>query len=298
MNNLQFGWVIQPSARNQAGAATLLDDDRKFLDALRGRFTSAWVEDHFQWEDRPTLECWTALTYLSSEFHDYVWGTLVLGQAYRNPALTAKMAATLQWLTRGRLVLGLGAGWKKDEFLAYGFPFDPPRERVEELDEAVQIIRRMWTGSPASFKGKHYHIENAYCDPRPNPLPPIMIGTTGEKLALRVVAKYADWWNGAFLRVDEYAHKLVVLKKYCAEEKRDYGSIKKTLFTFLSLSENPARLTHRDDMYVITGSPDEVTRELEQFRALGTELVIIRFVDFSKTEGLELFLDKVMPRLT
>ncbi len=124
-----------------------------------------------------------------------------------------------------------------------------------------------------------------------------MIGTSGEKRALRVVAQYADWWNGAFLTVDEFAHKLEVLKQYCEEEKRDYGSIKKTLYTLVTLSENPARLSRRSDMYVMAGSPDEVTRELEQFRAVGLEHVIIRFVDFPQTEGMELFLDKVMPRL-
>jgi alkanesulfonate monooxygenase SsuD/methylene tetrahydromethanopterin reductase-like flavin-dependent oxidoreductase (luciferase family) len=200
-------------------------------------------------------------------------------------------------LTQGRLVLGIGAGWKKDEFLAYGFDFDPPPARVKALEETAEIIRRMWTESPASFQGKHYHIANAYCEPRPNPPPPLMIGTTGEKRALRVVAKYADWWNGAFLTVDEFAHKLDVLRKYCVEEKRDEGVIKKTLYAFIRLSENPSRLARSDDPYTITGTPDAVTRELEQFRALGMEHLIIRFVDFPATEGLELFLQKVMPRL-
>jgi alkanesulfonate monooxygenase SsuD/methylene tetrahydromethanopterin reductase-like flavin-dependent oxidoreductase (luciferase family) len=296
-SDIQFGWVIQPTPRTENGAATLLDDNRKFLNALRGKFQSAWVEDHFQWDQRPVLECWTTLTYWASEFQEYVWGSLVLGQAYRNPALTAKLAATLQWLTHGRVVLGIGAGWKEDEHLAYGFAIAPPHVRVQELEEAVQIIRALWTDAPAYFTGDYYYIAGAYAEPHPNPPPPLMIGTSGEKRGLRVVAKYADWWNGAFLTVGEYAHKLEVLRAYCAEERRDYAAIKKTYFGFFSISENPEHVVHRDDLYVVGGSPDEVTHELEQLRALGVEHLMIRFVDFPQMEGLELFLDKVQPRL-
>jgi alkanesulfonate monooxygenase SsuD/methylene tetrahydromethanopterin reductase-like flavin-dependent oxidoreductase (luciferase family) len=124
-----------------------------------------------------------------------------------------------------------------------------------------------------------------------------MIGGDGEKLTLRVVARHADWWNAAFLPADEYARKLAALEKHCAAEKRDPAAIKKTHFAFISLSENPDRLIHRDDLYVTAGSPDAVTRELEQFRALGVEHVMIRFLDFPQTEGLELFLRQILPRL-
>ncbi len=297
MSDIQFGWVIQPVPRGEDGAATLLDNNRKFLNALRGHFSSAWVEDHFQWDNRPVLECWTALTYFAAEFPDFIWGPLVLGQAYRSPALTAKMAATFNWLHTGRFVLGIGAGWKEDEHLAYGFGIEPPPARIEELSEAVQIIRTLWTDAPAYFTGQHYYIAGAYCEPRPNPPPPIMIGAVGEQRALRVVAQLADWWNAGFLTADEYAHKLDVLHKYCDEEKRDYAAIEKTSFSFVSLSENPEQIVHRDDLHVIGGSPDEVTRELEQFVALGVEHFMLRFADFPEMEGLELFLEKVLPRL-
>ncbi len=294
---MEYGWVIQPSARDQDAAASLLANNHKFLTATRNYFQTAWVEDHFQWDDHPTLECWTTLAYYAAEYPEFTWGPIVLGQAYRNPALVAKMAATLQFLTAGRTVLGLGAGWKEDEHLAYGWGIAPPRERVEQFAEAIQIIRAMWTQSPATLRGKYYSIDKAYCEPRPTPPIPLMLGTSGERVGLRLVAQYADWWNGAFSTVQEYKHKLDVLGQHCAAIQRDPATIKKTCFQFVSLSEVPERLDHREGMHIIAGSPDEVTRELEQFRNLGVELLMLRFLDFPQTEGLDLFLQKVQPRL-
>ncbi|MGB8646668.1 MAG: LLM class flavin-dependent oxidoreductase [Anaerolineae bacterium] len=294
---MQYGWVIQPTARDRAGAADLLANNRKFLNATRGYFQTAWVEDHFQWDDRPTLECLTALAFYAAEFPEFTWGPIVLGQAYRNPALTAKMAATLHWLTGGRFVLGLGAGWKADEHTAYGWRMAPPRERVAQLAEAIQIIRLMWTQSPATFHGQYYSVENAYCEPRPEAPIPLLLGTSGEKVGLRLVAQYADWWNGAFNTPAEYAHKLDILNRHCVEMQRDPTTIKKTHYAFVSISESPERVVQREGMHVVAGSSDEVTRELEQFRALGVELLMLRFLDFPATEGLELFIQKVLPRL-
>jgi alkanesulfonate monooxygenase SsuD/methylene tetrahydromethanopterin reductase-like flavin-dependent oxidoreductase (luciferase family) len=123
----------------------------------------------------------------------YRVGNMVLGQGYRNPALLAKMAATLQVLTAGRFVLGIGAGWQEDEYLSYGYPFPRPGERIEQLGEAVDLIRTMWAGGPVTYEGKHYAVRDAYCEPRPSPLPPILIGGQGPKL-LRVAAAKADAW--------------------------------------------------------------------------------------------------------
>ncbi len=294
---MQYGWVIQPTARDREAAANLLANNRKFLNAMRGYFQTAWVEDHFQWENKPTLECLTTLSFYAAEFAEFTWGPIVLGQAYRNPALTAKMAANLHWLTGGRFVLGLGAGGKEDEHMAYGWGIKPPRERLLQLAEAIQIIRLMWTQSPATFHGRFYLIDKAYCEPRPEPPIPLLLGTSGEKVGLRLVAQYADWWNSAFNTVEEYAHKLGVLNRYCEEIKRDPATIKKTHFALVSLSQDPGRLIHREGMHVVAGSPDEVTRELERFRDLGVELFMLRFLDFPSTEGLELFIQKVIPRL-
>lgn len=294
---MEFGWVIQPSSRAGLRMNELMEQNRRFLRLLSGKFVSAWVEDHFQWDNRDTLECWTTLTFLASEFREYVWGPLVLGQSYRNPALIAKMAANLCALTNGRMVFGIGAGWKKDEYLAYGYDFPRASVRIEQLEEAVQIIRALWTQAPATFHGKYYHIEKAYCEPRPNPMPPFMIGGSGEQKTLRVVARYADWWNGSFQPPEEYARKLAALRKHCDELGRDFDSVRKTYFGFVSLSDDPGKLVKRDDLYVISGNATQVTQTLEQFRTLGVEFAILRFLDFPDTRGAEIFLESVLPHL-
>src|SRR4029077_13575520 len=143
-----------------------------------------WVEDHFQFGDNPLLECWTALCTYGAEFPNLKLGTIVMSQSYRNPAMLAKMGAILQWMSGGQLIYGIGAGWKEDEYKAYGYPFPKPAARIAQLEEAILIARKMWTETPASFQGKHYAIDNAMCTPRPDPIPPILVGGGGEQLTL------------------------------------------------------------------------------------------------------------------
>src|SRR5207248_4535967 len=132
-----------------------------------GSFTSAFVSDHLMKEDHPTVEAWTTLTFLAAEFPAYTFGNLVLSQGYRNPALLAKMAATFQYLSGGRLILGIGAGWQADEYEAYGYPYPSAGVRIEQLAEAVDVLREMWSQAPASYVGRHYQVRDAYCEPRP-----------------------------------------------------------------------------------------------------------------------------------
>jgi alkanesulfonate monooxygenase SsuD/methylene tetrahydromethanopterin reductase-like flavin-dependent oxidoreductase (luciferase family) len=293
-----FGWVITPSARDASGAGALLENNYRFIERIRGVFDTLWVEDHFQWNNRPVVECWTALTYLAAQYPDFRFGSLVMGQSYRNPALTAKMMATLDWLTGGRTIAGVGAGWKQDEYESYGWPYPSPQTRIEQLEDAVNIIRAMWTQSPAHYVGKHYSIKDAYCEPRPIPLPPLLIAGGGEKLTLRVVARHADWMNVAFCTAATYATKLEALKHHCVEVRREYGSIKKTYFGFVSITPDGAKPEPRGDLHIIYGTPDQVAAELQQFVDLGVEHFMLRFIDFPGTGGLELFLAEVMPKLT
>ena len=295
---ITFGWVITPAARDASGAATLHENNRRFIERMRGVFDTIWVEDHFQWGDRPVVECWTALAYLAAQHPDFTFGALVLGQSYRNPALTAKMMASLHWLTGRRTIAGIGAGWKEDEYRAYNWPYPEPRTRIEQLEDAVRIIRAMWTQSPASYTGKHYSIKEAYCEPRPNPPPPLLIAGGGEKLTLRVVAKHADWMNVGFCNAETYARKLGALRKHCDKVGRDYDSIKKTYFGFVSVSRDGAKPEPRGDLHIVYGAPDKVAGEMRQFVDLGVEHFMLRFVDFPSVEGLELFLAEVKPRLT
>jgi alkanesulfonate monooxygenase SsuD/methylene tetrahydromethanopterin reductase-like flavin-dependent oxidoreductase (luciferase family) len=303
--NITFGWVIYPVPRGlsdedmatptTAGRALMRDNER-YIEALYPHFDTVWVEDHFQWESRPVLEAMTTLTYLAGRHERFRFGHIVLGQSYRNPALTAKMAANLQLMTGGRFILGLGAGWKEDEYRAYGYPYPPAGERIDQLEEAAQIIRALWTQTPANFQGKYYSIENAECQPQPDPPVPFLIAGGGEKKTLRVVAKYADWWNHNYCTAEEYAHKQQVLSDHCRELGRDPQSIVHTYYGFVQFLDEHAEPEQRP-FHVIAGTQDEVTRELEAFIKLGVKHFQFRILDFPKMDGLHTFIEKVLPRL-
>jgi alkanesulfonate monooxygenase SsuD/methylene tetrahydromethanopterin reductase-like flavin-dependent oxidoreductase (luciferase family) len=301
-----FGWVISPtpspfftpeetSTPVKAGR-TLMEANERWIEATRPHFDTVWAEDHFQWDKRPVLEAVTTLTYLAGRHPGMRFGHLVLGQSYRNPALTAKMAANLQLMTGGNFILGIGAGWKEDEYRAYGYPYPPADVRVDQLEEAVQIIRAMWTQSPANFQGEHYRIENAECQPQPDPPIPLLIGGGGEKKTLRVVAKYADWWNHNFCTAEEYAHKQKVLQAHCRDVGRDPGEIVHTYYGVISLVDDPSKVEKRE-FHVVGGTPDMVTAELEQFVKLGVKHFQLRILGFPNIDPLIMFIDKVLPRI-
>lgn len=213
-------------ALNQVGDPT---EDRLgyYVECLRageGALSALWLSDHLQKDARPVLEGWTALTYLAALAPSYRVGNMVLGQSYRNPALLAKMAATLQWMSGGRVVLGLGAGWQEDEYLAYSYPFPPAAQRIEELGEAIDVIRAMWTQSPATYRGRYYQVTEAYCEPRPVPVPPVLIGGQGPKLMRLVAAKADAWsWDGP---VEVFRVPYDRLVRSCEEIGRDLAEIK------------------------------------------------------------------------
>jgi alkanesulfonate monooxygenase SsuD/methylene tetrahydromethanopterin reductase-like flavin-dependent oxidoreductase (luciferase family) len=298
MTKTTFGWVISPSAKESDGALTLHQENEKFIQRLDGSFDTIWVEDHFQWNDRPVVECWTNLVYLSAKYPSFKFGPLVMGQSYRNPALTAKMFATLDWLTGKRMIAGIGAGWKEDEYHSYGWPFPAASARISQLEEVVQIFRTMWSSSPASFEGEYYSIKDAYCEPLPDPQPPLLIAGGGEKLTLKVVAKYADWMNVGFCDAETFKTKLTALKGHCEDVGRDYDEIKKTYFGFVSVTEEEQEPLDRTGLHFVQGTPDIVEAELKDFIDLGVEHFMIRFVDFPALDGVELFLEHVYPDLT
>jgi alkanesulfonate monooxygenase SsuD/methylene tetrahydromethanopterin reductase-like flavin-dependent oxidoreductase (luciferase family) len=298
MTKPTFGWIVHLVARPGASAQALHDENCRFIRRLEGAFDTLWFEDHFQKDSAPTLECWTSLTYLAALFPGYQVGSLVLSQSFRNPALIAKMMATLQVLTAGRLIAGIGAGWKRDEYLAYGYEFPPFHTRAEQLEEAVQILRLMWTRSPATFTGKHYSICAAACEPLPQPPPPLLIGGGGEEVTLRVVAKYADWMNITFADPATYSRKLEILKKHCADAGRDFGAITKSLWAYVSLTRDGVRPPPiRGNRYVIYGTPAAVRAVLQRFVDLGVQHFMLRFMDFPDVRGASLFLDEVLPYL-
>src|SRR3954447_21085580 len=152
MTALDFGIVLRVTSRGATLADMVAMNDR-ILAACAEHDLSAWVVDHFQFDDIPLMECFALLAHAAGSAPGVRFGTLVLGQSFRNPALTAKIAATLQFLTGGRFILGIGAGWKEDEYASYGYAYPPASTRIAQLDEAVQIIRALWRESPATFTG-------------------------------------------------------------------------------------------------------------------------------------------------
>lgn len=233
---VEFGlqlWGLPPD-----GDSDTLGFYRRTVDALSPEFTTLWVSDHMQFGDSPVLEGWTRLTYLAALFPHFKVGHLVLGQGYRNPALLAKMAATLQHLSGGRFILGIGAGWHEEEYRAYGYGYPSRGARVAQLEEAVQIIRKMWTEPSATFHGEHYTIENAICEPKPDPIPPIMIGSPGPRV-IRIAARWADGWSwDAPLEVFGPPH--AELLRACAEVGRDPASVWRAAGVEINFPDDPA----------------------------------------------------------
>jgi alkanesulfonate monooxygenase SsuD/methylene tetrahydromethanopterin reductase-like flavin-dependent oxidoreductase (luciferase family) len=212
----------------------LVEEAPEVLPVVAEQFDSIWVPDHFCAFDDPSdawVECWTALTWLAARYPKLKVGPIVLGVGYRNPALLAKMASTLQVLSDGRFVMGIGAGWREAEYIAYGYPFPSAAMRVRQLDEAVQIMRLMWTQPWPTFHGQHFQIADAYCEPRPEVTPPVMIGGGGEQLVLPLVGRLADIWDryhGGLLEqidVEQYKHKLAIVRDHAARAGRDPADI-------------------------------------------------------------------------
>jgi alkanesulfonate monooxygenase SsuD/methylene tetrahydromethanopterin reductase-like flavin-dependent oxidoreductase (luciferase family) len=307
--NVQFGWRVPAFPTDGSGSQIFIDQILANLGAVSGRFSSAWVADHFvPWhrEQDPTtvtLECWTTLTYLAGTFPALSFGSIVMSQSYRPPALLAKMGATLQALSGGRFILGLGAGWKEDEYLAYGYEFPNAATRIHQMGEAAQIIRMMWREPHANFHGRFYHVRDALCEPRPEPPPPLLIGGGGRKLTLRYVAQYADWWNFPGGSVENYAELLDVLRGHCETVGREYDSIVKTwaceCVALAPSSGEARRLGEASPFYrpgaALVGTPDDVVTQLRRFTDLGVAHFILRFADFPETRGVKLFAEEVVP---
>ncbi len=204
------------------------------LAAEKMGYESFWCSDHLFLNensvDQNCLEAWTLLSALAAKTSKIRLGTTVTCNSYRHPSLLAKIAATVDMISNGRLWFGYGAGWKEEEYNAYGYLFPKIQVRMDMMEEALQIIKLLWTEPSPTFKGKHYSIENAFSAPKPvqKPHPPILIGGDGEKRTLKAVAKYADYCN-LFMR-PKFERKLDVLKKHCKDVGRDYDEVGKSLF--------------------------------------------------------------------
>src|SRR5437764_4649031 len=195
----------------------------------------AWAFDHFiplgLDPTGPQLEGWTLLGALAARTNRLHVGRMVTGNTYRHPAVLAKIGATVDNISHGRLDFGIGAGWNERESNMYGIPRYTPGERIRRLGEACEAIKRLWTETVANFDGKYYQLKDARCEPKPvqKPHPPFVIGGSGEQLTLRVVARYANVWNFVGGSTEVFQHKNEVLDGYCAEIGRDPKTIERSI---------------------------------------------------------------------
>jgi F420-dependent oxidoreductase-like protein len=275
-------------------------------------FDSFWVMDHFHQIPNvgqlrePMLEGWTTQSTVAGFSSKIKLGTLVTGIVYRHPSVLAKMGATFDVLSKGRLIMGIGAAWNVDEATAYGIPFPPVKERMKRLEEAAQIIKSMWTEESTTFSGKFYQLRNAYCNPKPiqKPHPPIMIGGGGERRTLKIVAKYGDACN-VFGSVETVKRKLAILRGHCDSVGRDYDSIVKSKLGHVIIEKDHEKVTHaargmpeeRRREYLIFGTPEEVRRQVEAFRDAGIEYLIVNLEPEKDLQALELFANEVVKKL-
>ncbi len=275
-------------------------------------FDSFWVMDHFHQipgvgqVKEPILEGWTTQAVVAGFTSKIKLGTLVTGIVYRHPSVLAKMGATLDVLSKGRLFMGIGAAWNVDEAQAYGIPFPAANERLERLNEATQVILKMWTEENATFNGKYYRLKDAHCSPKPiqKPHPPIMIGGAGERITLKTVAKYADACN-FFGSVETVEKKLQILREHCRSVGRDYDSIIKTKLGHVIIEKDREKVMDavkgfpedRRREYAIYGTPEEVRRQIEAFRDAGIECLIVNLEPDREIQALNLFADEVVKKL-
>ena len=283
----------------------LVEHTFPYLDQTAGPFDSLWFPDHVQYNGHTVAEGWTLLAYALARYPDKLCSHEVLCNSFRNPAHLAKMVATAQALSGGRVILGIGAGWNEEEYRAYGWPFPPARVRIAQLAEAIQLIRLMWTEAPAHFHGEHYQITGAYCEPRPDPIPPVLVGGSGEKYLLRVVAQHADWWNYSFRGAEAYTHKQETLQRHCRDVGRDYDEITQVIRAGILIAESEgeierlkasADLRPLADIHLV-GTPAQVTDVLLGIIRQGADRLTVNFADVPRPEGTRLFAETVLPHL-
>ena len=278
-----------------------LYDLHRALDVASQSFSSIWSSDHLNYGSEFRVECWTMLTWMAARYPGPMLGTVVMCNSFRSPSLLAKMSASLQEMSTGRLILGYGAGWYEKEYRSYGFDYPSAGVRVDMFEEGVQVIKKMWVDSPASFKGKYYCIDNVYCEPRPYPRPILMLGGGGEKKTLKVVAQYADWWNDVMRPISDLSRKLTILQQHCEAVGRDYNSIRKTLAPRFFIDKDHKKAIRMAEGkntsgQVIAGDPKAVCDQLYEIAEMGFDMVITTFPKFQELDDMKLFVDEVIPQ--
>jgi len=266
-------------------------------------FASVWLVDHFHTIPHPsqevTFECWTTTAALARDTKRVRVGQMVTCNGFRNPALLAKMASTVDVLSHGRLNFGIGAGWYEHEYRAYGYDYPDAPDRLRRLHEAVQVILAMWTQEEAVFEGAYYQVRGAINQPKgiQKPHIPLLIGGGGETVTLKLVAQYGDACN-VNGDLETIKHKFAVLKQHCETVGRDYASIHRTVACLCAIGETdeqaqakfPAALLDRPVARgALIGSPNTIRKRLAELEAAGVQEVVLGFPDILQVDTLRLF---------
>lgn len=268
-----------------------------------------WLADHFMpnAEDTsaPWPEAWTTLAAIAAVIPRLRLGTLVTGNTYRHPAVLAKMAATVDHISGGRVVLGLGSGWQENEHEKYGIPFHTVGNRLARLEEACQVIKSLFNETSANFSGKFYQLQEAPLEPKPVQSPlPLLIGGGGEKVTLRITAQYADEWN-VWGNVEELKHKMSILDQHCEKLGRDPAEIHRTAVAMIFLTDDDkfaAKMNASTDRPPrIAGNVNQLQDIIGAYKAIGVDEFIVP--DFSlgmdlneqKMEVLDTFINQIAP---
>jgi alkanesulfonate monooxygenase SsuD/methylene tetrahydromethanopterin reductase-like flavin-dependent oxidoreductase (luciferase family) len=298
---VEFGWgvLIGPKA-GQPDA--WLDDIDASMPHLKRFMTSFWMNDHFMIGSDPVFEAWTVLAFLAARYPEMKVGPMVLGQSYRNPALLAKMAATLQVLSRGNFIMGIGAGWKEDEYHAYDFEFPTTRTRLEQLEDTLEILIRLWTEpGKVTYQGKHYRVTQAYCEPKPNPVPPIMVGGGGETTML-LAAKHAQIWNLSDSNLERYTRHLEALRRQCERVNRDPATLRLTWYGRIAVGRHEAEAVRRgygkwthENAFV--GTPAEIVEQMNAFVDVGCDWFILEPLGIPDPDVLGMLSEEILPRV-
>lgn len=278
---------------------------------------SLWRSDHFfsvmGRSERPSLETWVSLAALAARTTTLRFGPLVSSMTFRHPALLARMAAAVDLLSKGRLVVGVGAGWNEAEHQAYGITLPPMKERMDRLEEGIQLMRALWRGGPVDFDGHYYRLAGATAFPRPaqRPSPPLLIGGDGEVRLLRIVAQHADEWNSSADGLDVYKAKRSRLEEHCRAVGRNPDEIRRSWMTGVLIGRDPRDMEEKagwlkaflpgfDDLplerigmellrrHWVVGMPEEVAGQLDRWSSLGVERVMLQFYNFDDLDSLDL----------
>lgn len=323
---MRFGAFVPQGWRHDLVGIPVEDHWQTMTDVARtievAGYESLWVYDHFHTIPEPTqqvtYEAWTLMAALAAVTETVRLGQMCTCNTYRPPSYLAKVAASIDVISGGRMEMGIGAGWYEDEHDGYGYPFLKASGRIGMLGEGVEIMKAMWTEDVVTYSGKYYRLEGAICQPKPiqDPHIPLWVAGGGEQLTLRIAAQHAQYTNFGN-DLGEFVHKSEVLRRHCDQIERDFDSIARSsnFNVFCAPTEREAEekvrwLAGQLEPYVskekaermaatyrdFSGTPDTIVPRLKEWEAAGMQYAIVNFADAAyDPSGIELFAKEVIP---